>query len=85
MQLYLHDRVASVVRPVKELRGFKRIRLAPGERSAVTFTLGRKEIEFLDESLHSVVEPGAIEILVGASPDDIRATGVLEVAPSRGQ
>jgi beta-glucosidase len=64
-QLYIHDVAASVTRPVKELRGFKRIRLNPGEKRTVEFTLDRKALEFLGRDLKPVIEPGEFEIFVG--------------------
>ncbi|MCX6134229.1 MAG: glycoside hydrolase family 3 C-terminal domain-containing protein [Ignavibacteriales bacterium] len=79
VQLYLHDPVASVTRPVKELRGFKRISLAPGEKKAIVFALSKEEMGFLDDALKFVVEPGTIEVMVGSSSDDIRVKSEIEV------
>jgi beta-glucosidase len=79
VQLYLHDVVASVTRPVKELKAFRRVTLAPNERQTVTFTLDFKALSFLGRELRPVMEAGGIEVLIGASSDDIRAKGVLEV------
>ncbi len=69
VQLYISDVVASVTRPVKELRGFKRITLAPGAKQRVEFTLGPKELQFLDRNLKPVVEPGEFVVYVGTSSD----------------
>ncbi len=63
----MHKRVASVSRPVKELRGFERVTLAPGEHRTVTFTLGPQSLRFTDESMARVVEPGIYDIMVGTS------------------
>jgi beta-glucosidase len=79
VQLYTHDPVASVTRPLKALRGFKRITLQPGEGVSVEFTLGKEELSFLDANLKTVVEPGTIEVLLGSSSDDIRLKGSIEV------
>ena len=79
VQLYVHDPVASVTRPVKELRGFKRVALDPNEKKTVTFFLGKDDFGFLDASLHFVVEPGTIEVMVGSSSDDIRAQSNVEI------
>jgi beta-glucosidase len=79
VQLYLHDPVASVIRPVKELRGFKRIALNPGEKKSVTFHLGKDDFGFLDAKLNFVVEPGMIEVMVGSSSDDIRSRSTIEI------
>jgi beta-glucosidase len=79
VQLYVRDDVASVARPVMELKGFARVRLAPGEEREVTFRLGPADLEMLDRDLRRVVEPGTFRILVGASSKDIRLRGSLEV------
>jgi beta-glucosidase len=67
VQLYVHKRVASVTRPVKELRGFERVSLGPGERRTVTFTVGPQALRFTDESMARVVEPGIYDMMVGTS------------------
>jgi len=71
-QLYTRDPIASVTRPVKELKGFKRITLQPGEKKSVSFMLGKEELAFLDRSMEWTVEPGSIEVMVGSSSDEIR-------------
>lgn len=78
-QLYLRDPVASVTRPVKELRGFKRITLEPNEKKMVTYSIKKEELGFVDAKMRFVVEPGTIEVLVGSSSDDIRVKGAFEV------
>jgi beta-glucosidase len=83
VQLYTHDRVGSVTRPVKELKGFHRIRLAPGERKSVTFHLAINQLGFHDRDRRFVVEPGAVDVLVGSSSADIRASGPLEITGQR--
>jgi len=80
VQLYLHDPVASVTRPVKELRGFKRVMLEPGEKKRIEFTLGPEELGFLDAAMKFVVETGSIEVMVGASSEDVRLRAFFEVA-----
>jgi beta-glucosidase-like glycosyl hydrolase len=67
VQLYVHDRVASVTRPVKELRGFERVSLAPGERKTVRFSLGPEALRFTNEAMERVVEPGLVDVMVGTS------------------
>jgi beta-glucosidase len=78
VQLYVRDPVASVERPVRELRGFARIALAPGHSRRVTFTLTPEQFAFWQDG-GWVIEPGRIEVMVGASSDDIRATGAFEI------
>lgn len=81
-QLYVHAVASSVVRPAKELRGFQRLTLQPGEKRTVNYTLPAATLAFWDEKTHAfLVQPGAFELMVGASSADIRATAVLEVAP----
>ena len=79
VQLYVHDVVANVSRPVKELKGFKRIRLEPGQKQKVTFTLSMDQLAFYDQHMRLIVEPGTIEVMVGASSEDIRLKGSFEI------
>ncbi|MBI4514512.1 MAG: glycoside hydrolase family 3 C-terminal domain-containing protein [Deltaproteobacteria bacterium] len=79
VQLYVHDVVASVTRPVKELKAFRRIALDPGQAKTVTFELAVAQLGFYDRSMRFVVEPGAIEALVGSSSADIRLSGQFEI------
>jgi beta-glucosidase len=67
VQLYLHDPVASISQPVRRLRGFDRITLAPGQSRRVTFTLDRSDFGFYDNRGRFVVEPGQIEVYAGDS------------------
>jgi len=67
VQLYLRDDVASVTRPVRELRGFRRVELQPGEARIVTFELGRDDLSMLDERMQRVVEPGTFTVFTGGS------------------
>jgi beta-glucosidase len=79
VQLYVRDVLATVARPVLQLRGFSRIHLRPGERREVRFTLGPEHLRMLDEEMRWMVEPGAFRVLVGASSKDIRLRGELVV------
>ena len=73
VQLYVSDKKASVERPVKELKGFKKVALAPGEEKTVTFTIGRDALCFFDATKHEwVAEPGRFEALIAASAADIK-------------
>ncbi|MCE9616046.1 MAG: glycoside hydrolase family 3 C-terminal domain-containing protein [Lentisphaerae bacterium] len=67
VQLYLSDLCASLSRPVKELKRFKRVRLARGQKRVVRFTLEGRDLAFLDRHLEPVVEPGEFEVMVGGS------------------
>jgi beta-glucosidase len=75
VQLYLHDVVSSVATPEMRLRGFEKLRLAPGETATARFDLGPADLALLDTRLRRVVEPGEFEVRVGASAADIRLTG----------
>jgi beta-glucosidase len=81
VQLYIRDILASVARPVMELRGFTRIHLAAGEAREVAFLLGPEHLRMLDSDMRWVVEPGAFRVIVGASSKDIRLRGLLAVQP----
>lgn len=71
-QFYVHDvKSEFVTRPVKLLRGFQRITLQPGETRSVSFPVGRAQLEFLNEDMWKVVEPGAFELLVGGSSETV--------------
>lgn len=78
-QLYLRDMLASVARPVLELKGFVRLHLQAGEEREVAFLLSKDDLRMLDQRLQWVVEPGAFRVAVGASSRDIRLRGVLMV------
>jgi beta-glucosidase len=67
VQLYVRDSLASVTRPVKELKGFERITLVPGERRTVRLRLAATDLSFLDREMRRVVEPGLFEVMVGGS------------------
>lgn len=79
VQVYLHDAAASVVRPVQQLVGAARVDLEPGEARRVRFALHADLTSFTGRDLLRVVEPGAVELRVGASSADIRATLELEL------
>ena len=80
VQLYVHQRDASVKRPAKELRGFQRISLRAKEKKVVSFTLPASELAFWDVKTKGfLVEPGGYDILVGSSSEDIRLRGAVQV------
>jgi len=78
VQLYLRDQVSSLTRPVKELKGFQRITLEPGETQTVSFTLTPEALSFLNAEMQRVVEPGLFDVMVGNSSVNVE-TIVLEV------
>jgi beta-glucosidase len=79
VQLYIHDALASIARPLKELKGFKRITLKPGEQKTVEFILSPEELSFYDLNMNLTLEPGLFEVMIGSSSEDIRLKGTLEV------
>ena len=66
-QLYIRDKVASIVRPVKELKGFKKIKLAAGESKEIQFTLTDADLGFYNNAGKFIVEPGEFDIMVGTN------------------
>jgi len=78
-QLYIRDVLATVARPVMELKGFRRFTLAPGEEGDHAFALGPNELRMLDANMKWVVEPGVFRIMIGGSSKDIRLRGQLTV------
>jgi len=69
VQLYIHDRISSVTRPVKELKGFQKITLNPGETKTVSFTITDDLLKFWDKDMHYLVEPGDFDIMIGSNSD----------------
>jgi beta-glucosidase len=80
VQLYVRDEVASVARPERQLVGFARVPLASGERRTVRFRVHPSRLAFYDPAMRFVVEPGALQIMVGASAADIRVEGSVVLA-----
>jgi len=83
IQLYIHDLVASVTRPKKELKGFKRITLKPGQKNKLTFVMPIELLSFYDTDMNLVVEPGVFEIMIGSSSEDIRLKDTFELTEKR--
>lgn len=79
VQLYVHDRAASVAQPPLQLRAFEKISLKAGESRDVTFTLGFDELSIIGLDMKRVLEAGEFDIMVGASSQDIRQKGTLEL------
>jgi len=71
VQLYVRDPVASMSRPVKELKGFQRVALQPGEKKRVEFTLTRDALAFWNREMRFVVEPGEFDVMVGSNSQDV--------------
>jgi beta-glucosidase len=83
-QLYIHQKIASVTRPVMQLKGFQRVTLKPGEKKTVEFTITPEMLSMLNVEMHRVVEPGIFEIMVGPSSDQT-STVTLAVVGASGE
>lgn len=83
VQLYVRDDVASVTRPVKQLRGFQRVALEPGESKTVTFALGFEDLALYDLDMKRVVEPGTFTVFAGGSSDTVLQAQFEVEAPRR--
>jgi beta-glucosidase len=81
VQLYLKDVLASVIPYEKVLRGFERVRLKPGEKKTLTFSLGRQDMELIDINKLRTVEPGEFVVELGSSSTDIRQSAQFQVVP----
>jgi beta-glucosidase len=79
VQLYIHNLLGSVSTPVKQLRGFRRLNLKPGETQTAELTLTHNDLALLNRDMHWVVEPGAVDIMAGSSSQDIRLKATLQV------
>jgi beta-glucosidase len=80
IQLYVCDETASSARPVKELKGFSRVALEPGQKCRLTFCLPVNMLAYYDDQLELIVEAGTIKLMVGSSSEDIRLQGKFEIS-----
>lgn len=79
VQLYLRERFTPVATPVKQLRGFERVPLQPGERKTVNFSLGPEDFQLLDRDMHWRVVPGTFDIMIGKSSAEITSKATLQI------
>jgi beta-glucosidase len=80
VQLYLRDKVGSIVRPVEELKDFSKIQLKAGESKTIQFSIDKEKLSFYNQKLEWVAEPGEFELMIGASSRDIRLRGNFELS-----
>ncbi len=80
-QLYIHQKIASVTRPVMQLKGFQRITLKVGEKKTVEFTITPDTLSMLNVDMHKVVEPGIFEVMVGPSSDKTKTVTLAVTGP----
>lgn len=85
LQLYVRDEIASIPRPVQELKAFARFALAPGETRTVEFVMPMAQLAFHNQTMQLVVEPGTIQVMVGSSSKDIRLNGAFEIVGREAQ
>lgn len=78
-QLYINDIISSITTPIKELKGFSKISLKPGETKTVKLKLLPEDLALFDRNMNEVVEPGVFDIMIGSSSEDIRLKGKLDV------
>jgi beta-glucosidase len=83
VQLYTRDLVSSVTTYEKNLRGFERVRLLPGETKTVNFVLKPEALALWDRTMHFVVEPGKFKVMVGSGSEDIRLQAEFEIAAGK--
>lgn len=76
VQLYIRDKVASSTRPIKELKGFEKISIAPGESKMVTFLLYKKDLSFYNDQGVEVFEAGEFDIMIGSSSDNLQVASI---------
>jgi beta-glucosidase len=81
VQLYIRASVSRATRPVMELKGFRRITLAPGERRTVTFELGPEQLSYHGPEMKRVVEPGSFQVMVGGSSEKVKSVSLDVVRP----
>ena len=82
VQLYIRERFTPIATPVKQLRGFERVALGPGQKKTVTFALGPEDLQLLDQDMHWRVVPGTFDIMIGNSSADITVKTTLQVKSS---
>jgi beta-glucosidase len=82
VQIYLRERFTPLATPVKQLRGFERVQIDPGQKKTVNFMLGPEELRLLDQGLNWKIVPGTFDIMIGKSSADIFLKGSFEVKDS---
>ncbi|WP_324675878.1 glycoside hydrolase family 3 N-terminal domain-containing protein [Hymenobacter sp. GOD-10R] len=81
VQLYLRDPVASIARPLKELKDFQKVLLKPGENKTITFRINKEKLAFYNQQLEWVAEPGDFNLMIGSASNDIRLEGKFALVP----
>jgi beta-glucosidase len=76
VQLYIRDKVGSITRPVKELKAFRKITLAPGEKQTVSFEITTEDLKFYDYNLRYDWEAGTFDIMIGGNSRDVKSVSI---------
>jgi beta-glucosidase len=84
VQMYIHDEVSTATRPLKELRGFQRVTLAPGETRTIVFEIRGDLLAYHDTNMKRVVEAGEFQIMVGGSSVDLQSIALTIDSPRAG-
>jgi beta-glucosidase len=71
-QFYLRQMVSQPVRPIKELKGFQKVMLQPGETKTITFTIDKEKLAFYNDQLERITQPGEFKLMIGSASDDIK-------------
>lgn len=79
VQLYVHDLVSTLVRPLKQLKDFQKVMLKPGESKVISFTVNKEKLSYFNHDLEWVAEPGNFNLMIGSASDDIRLESKLEL------
>ena len=79
IQVYINDKVSSVTTPVKVLKEFKKVEINPNEIVTINFSIPINELGLWDKDMNYVVEPGAFEIMIGSSAEDIRLSKTISI------
>ena len=88
VQLYISDKKSALPRPIKELKGFRKVRLAPGEEKEVQFTIDREALSYFDDQRHAwIAEPGKFEAIIASSAEDVKGKVAFDLleAPASSQ
>ncbi|MNC37382.1 Periplasmic beta-glucosidase precursor [compost metagenome] len=84
VQLYISDIASKVSRPAKELKGFRKITLSPGESQIVEFEIGAEQLQYIGPDYQPVVEPGAFKVLVGSHVNDVLEQDLIVMEGTHG-
>ena len=79
VQFYIRDQVASLVRPLKELKDFKKVSLQPGESRRIEFLINKEKLSFYNAQLKWIAEQGRYDIMIGSASDDIRLASYIDL------